>query len=488
MWAILVGLLVSPSVGAQEGLRTKSSWSTVAAMDLAQEDGARIEDDVEVLSRIDVETRWNTRYDGRATLGVAAAYALRSGGLDLRGAWEILPQKVTWEKAWGEKVHLRLGQQVARWGKLESVGLVDVMNPRDLRYGPLLDVDDARIPIPMARLELGPPRLRAQLHLVPFHAPSRVEIVGSDWAIFPPGVWEDSLASMAGWTGDPATAAALLPLVQGVYLRMEDAAPAEWWALDASWQAQGRVSNPLAGVEGGLRVAWEAPRADGAVLAALVREDTPVVSLAGPLAGWVVDRTWPASTDLAAFLSSEASLVEVEYPWSPMVGLDAATTLGRFGFRGEAGWFFQRTFTTRALRTTTTPEAGVGVGVEYTGSTTVRFGAEGAWRRLLALEEEVLLRAEEEVLVGAFLELRLLRERLLPEVALQGDLTRDAGVVMTTVDWRPRDLYSVGAGAFFFVGPTATPRTLEALLAHDGGPLGLYNDNDAWLLRTEFFF
>jgi hypothetical protein len=52
-----------------------------------------------------------------------------------------------------ETLDLRLGRQINVWGMLDSLTLVDVLNPRDNREPGLVDLDDARLPVWATRLD-----------------------------------------------------------------------------------------------------------------------------------------------------------------------------------------------------------------------------------------------------------------------------------------------------------------------------------------------
>ena len=41
--------------------------------------------------------------------------------------------------------------------------------------------------------------------------------------------------------------------------------------------------------------------------------------------------------------------------------------------------------------------------------------------------------------------------------------------------------------SWFFFAQMGTPRTMDKLLLYDGGPLGLYNDNDATALKFTWY-
>lgn len=88
-----------------------------------------------------------------------------------------------------ERVDLRLGRQIVRWGLLEGARITDRVNPIDFREFVFRDVEDRYIPLWMLRVDYYPGWGQTQLLIIPdlvFHRPAPA---GSEWAEFelPPG-------------------------------------------------------------------------------------------------------------------------------------------------------------------------------------------------------------------------------------------------------------------------------------------------------------
>ncbi len=482
-------LLSLGAAGADDvNLRTKGEVWTLAAMDVGFEDDH--EDILEELTRFALEARWNTEGGGRVLMGVAGEHWLQAG-LDTRYRVSAWPDEVRWDRPLGRFAHLRLGQQVARWGQLEGLSLVDVLNPLDLRHGPMYAPDEQRIAVPMVRLELGPPVFRAQLYFVPWHVPNRYHLLGSDWAFYPTGLLEDLVASTGDWGGDETTAYLFGEIASSLEQQLRDAEPSAWWGYDQLFRSSGDLWEPFSGAECALRFTYSGRRGDFSVMGARVRSDVATVTMDRTLMSWVAGHSWPSLEEIDLWSRETDGFVMTEYPYTWVGGLDGAVTLGVVGLKLEAIYTSDVALTTNLIEGVTLPEVGVGVSAEYQGSTNVRFGAEAAWKRLLDHADYadigLLARREDEGLVAGWFTLSMFRQRLEPELTAVWSPTFAEGVAGGSITYKPGDDWAVSAHSWFFFARAGTPRTVEDLVAYDGGPMGLYSDNDAVALRVTRF-
>ncbi len=480
--SILSLTLFAGSVLADDAnLRTKGSLWTLGAVDVANEDSQ--EDLFEELTRFALEARWNTPSGGRVVMSVAGEHWLQSGP-ETRYRVSAWPDEVRWDRPLASWAHLRIGQQVARWGQLEGITLVDVLNPLDLRHGPMLAPDEQRIAVPMVRLELGPPKLRAQLYYVPWHVPNRYQLLGSDWAFYPTGLLEDLVGATEGWGGDETTAYVFGELVGSLEQQLSAAEPSAWWGYDQLFRSSGDLWRPFAGAEGAVRFSYDGTRGHLGIMGARVRSDVATVTMDRTLMSWVVASAWPSLEELDAWSRQTEGFVMTDYPYTWVGGLDGAVTTGVVGSKIEAVYTTDQALTTSLIEGVTSPELGVGVSLEYQGSTTVRFGVEAAWKRLLDVQDlDLLARREDEGLVAGWFTLSLFRQRLEPELTAVWSPTFAEGVAGGSIAYKPGDDWAIGLHSWFFFARAGTPRTLADMVVYDGGPMGLYSDNDAVALK-----
>ncbi len=88
--------------------------------------------------------------------------------------------------------NIRLGNQIVSWGKSDEVSPLDIVNPEDLRDGFVRNRSERKIPIPMANVELMDESQRLQLLYMPVFRNSRLDLSGSEWALFGSNDYQDS--------------------------------------------------------------------------------------------------------------------------------------------------------------------------------------------------------------------------------------------------------------------------------------------------------
>ena len=73
--------------------------------------------------------------DSQWFLGVDGEHHVRHG-IDTESMWNLYVAESGWAGKVGD-AHVRAGALIERWGKLDLTPVIDVLNPRDLRAGPL---------------------------------------------------------------------------------------------------------------------------------------------------------------------------------------------------------------------------------------------------------------------------------------------------------------------------------------------------------------
>ena len=114
----------------------------------------------------------------------------------------------------GSHLDLKIGRQIAVWGRSDMIRVVDCLNPLDMRYPGMTDFADLRLPVTMTRLDgyLGP----FNLGLFAIHEPrfDKEPVFGSD---FYPAAAPAPEADLPGWEPDNTQwAAALGGIFHGV--------------------------------------------------------------------------------------------------------------------------------------------------------------------------------------------------------------------------------------------------------------------------------
>lgn len=83
-------------------------------------------------------------------------------------AWQLLPREA-YVRLSASTFELTVGEQIVNYGQAEMLGILDVVNPRDLRHPLFADVGDLRMPVLMTRASLSLDRGR--IELVAVHEP-----------------------------------------------------------------------------------------------------------------------------------------------------------------------------------------------------------------------------------------------------------------------------------------------------------------------------
>jgi hypothetical protein len=213
------------------------------------------------------------------------------------------------------KYNFSLGRQTVTWGKLDNVVVLDRFSPQDYKRFILYDKQERKLPTLMAKFDYFGENFDIETVFAPFFKHSAVRIFDSDWAAY------DQLKRT---------------ILEGPY----PAAAKDMARRIRTEEREGLVDRALDNMQCGLR--WRA-RMEGTDVAFYymyinnslpgLREETAN--------GNTLKRflSYPNNTNLAQLLAlapsnADLTLIE-EYPRTQVFGIDAETTLGTYGLRGE---------------------------------------------------------------------------------------------------------------------------------------------------------
>lgn len=155
-----------------------------------------------------VQLKWDDRYGGvRVFIDTKASYDTAPDPLSsskrnslssaFRNEYEEARKPVVQEAEFREAfvqfsplefLDVTLGRQIIAWGMLDSLTVLDVLNPRDNREPGLVDLEDIRLPVTATRLDFFLANFQLQLaalHEIRFHKESRF---GSEFYYYPDAV------------------------------------------------------------------------------------------------------------------------------------------------------------------------------------------------------------------------------------------------------------------------------------------------------------
>ena len=459
----------------------------LAAMSHAQEVGAIIrpevaidlasdregEDTVEAWTRVRAFARGDAG-EGRWFLEVRAAHLVLVGD-NVEGAWEASVGESGWSGDLG-KVDLKIGNLVERWGKLDLLSQVDVINGRDLRAGPLTPQELQRLPAPMLVLGMGASPVRAELVVVPFSSADRFEILGTDWSVVRQNMLEDYLAEASGWEGQSSF------LLANTFSNLSDAMA----DLDPSFRrglnaASNQSQMPQSLVYNGDvlgRLAFDIDGLDAAVMGGNMRNRVRMSNLNPTLAQFLKDGRLPDLDEVEA-LQDGSALITAEWPRTWVAGGEFSTLVGPIGVRGEGVYKSHQVVNKRWFTATTTPFVGTGIGLDYVHGSTFVLMTEVAYERMLDAPNRTLLEARESLQIAAGARLISLQDRL--EVQLGGvyHVQFQEYFFRPTASYRASDAWKLEMGAILLGGNTPAAWTLPTALTYGGGTGAYFSENDA---------
>lgn len=135
--------------------------------------------------------------------------------------WEVDFKEVWVQGSVDPSLDLKLGRQIVNWGRSDTVRVLDVWNPLDNREPGVVDIEDLRLPVTMARVDYYPdwiPRdaglWALQLLVVPEFRQDRNPSVGNDFNP-DPGVVDFDSDKPDRFFDDPEYVAALTGTFSG---------------------------------------------------------------------------------------------------------------------------------------------------------------------------------------------------------------------------------------------------------------------------------
>lgn len=454
-----------------------------SAIDLAADRAT--EDDLEL--RSSVVGRAASRGSSRWFLEVEGQHLLLAGWPEgeVEGAFSAHVGESGGEGRLAGPLRLRVGNLVERWGRLDLLPVADLIAPRDLSAGPLVDPDRIRLPAPMIRLQAGGGHGRAELSWLPFSAADRVRVSGSDWSLLRQGMVSGLLADMQGWEGDALTEELVRDAIGGLQAQLDDLDASSRRAVVAALGEQGRPEDLGLAGDLALRLEGDAGPLDGALMGAWMRSRQPMLNLDPTLRGLLQEERLPGLTDQGSLLAQAP--LEVAWPRTFVVAAELGLPLGPVGLRVEGAWLSDRVVARQWMGGATSPELSVGLGLDWAPLSSLALGAEGRWRLLLDPPSDPWLRAQSQVELALGGRLGMLRDRLHLQAGGAVDLAFAEWLLRGELAWRASDLVELGVGALLLGGPDAPPVDLRRALAWEGGPLGYWGDNDCLTIRASVY-
>ena len=448
-----------------------------AAIDLKAD--RKGEDDAELRTRMRAFANGDLDDGSKWFFEIWGEHQLLSGD-DLEGWWDVKPGPTGWRGSAGAWT-IQAGHLVERWGKLDLLPVMDVVNPRDLSAGPLTPLEFQRLPLPMLTFEIGAGDLQATTVVVPWAGADRVDSRGTDWSLLRQRMVGQYTAGMADWEccfddlGESiGTLGASLEDQDARFRRTLNVANAER-ALPGALFYNGEIAQ---------RLTLDRPGFDATLTGGWMRTNQAAGTLEPAISDIVQTELLPPVTELQNVLGGATSMVENEWPRTWLAGLEASTLVGAFGVRGEARWLSDHVARSKYLRSSTTPAVSGGIGVDWSYGTTVFLSAEARYEKMLEPPTTLLFAKRDHVTVGGTARVSLLMDKLRLNVLGIYDVSFQDWMARPTVTWRPSDEWEVTGGALLLDGASDAPRGLSEMLTYQGGAGSYWSQNDAATLAV----
>lgn len=477
---MLTAIVIAAAQAAEVGAIVRPDVSVDLAADRDHEDTVEAYTRVRAFARDDLENdaQWFLEVWGQHDLLVGQGALTGSNDKDdVEGAWEVRVGESGWQGRLGSSVDLRIGNLVERWGKLDLLPQVDVINPRDMRVGPLVPQEFQRLPIPMAVLGVGKAPVRGELVLIPFSSADRMNFNGTDWSIARQEMLEDQLAEMAGWNGTDLAEAQFQQLFGTLSDSLDDLDPSFRRGLVGAANQQNLPQALGIHGEAAARLEIDVPNLDAALMVGALRSRRRAPSLNRTMADLIRDEDLPEADQIGNIQAGQ--LVEATWPRTYVAGAEASTVVGPFGIRGEGLFTSHQVVAEPWLQSSTTPLIGTGLGVDYANGSVFYAAVEVSYRTMLDPPDRVLLETPDALQIGGGVRLNVAADRV--EFQLGGAYHVQFGEYLArpTVAWRVSDHVELEGGAVILGGPVSPPDTLRQAMNYRGGFLGYFGQNDA---------
>ncbi|HHO54124.1 MAG TPA: hypothetical protein ENK18_25455 [Deltaproteobacteria bacterium] len=377
-------------------------------------------------------------------------------------------------------VRLRIGALRERWGRLDLLPVLDVLNPIDARIGPLVPSQWQRIPIPMAVAQIGSDKIRSETVLIPFAGADRLWLRETDWSLVRQGMTASFWNQAAGWEGDDQTE--WINLTQQLAINSLDLDPSYRRGQDAATNGNSLPQALLVNGEIAQRFELYGPQFDVAVVAGLLRSSFPQAQLDDGLRQYLVTQTHPGVVELVnGELQTADGALTYAWPRTFLTGLEASTLIGGLQVRGEGSYTSDQVVRMDYIRSTTVPQIAAGVGIDYVRGSSLQITLESRWQHLLEVPVAPLVLAKaDQIQIAAGLRAGLMAERLTLQLGGAYDLSFSELLLRPSLAYRATDQLQLELGAILLEGfATDAPRTLIDAITYQGGPVSFWSQNDS---------
>ncbi len=223
-----------------------------------------------------------------------------------------------------DKFDIRIGNQVFGWGKTDSINPTDNLNAIYLNNAITGDIGEEIIPTFAVKFDYYVNNTTLELVVVPFFQENKLDLIGSDWAIFRHGLFTNLVGGYFPYASllDDETQKLLSRLSLSLFSPIPPTDSPE-------------------NTQGGLRISSTYKGWDFSLSYIYAYDKYPTLHLSGDLIDAIDNGT--VQGYIAGLSPGEIpEIMELKYNRYHMIGLDFASNIGNYGLRGEAALFLDK--------------------------------------------------------------------------------------------------------------------------------------------------
>jgi len=437
------------------------------------------EDTVEAYTRLHARTRGP---EGRWFLSLNGTHTVLLGE-DHEVYWTLEPGESGWNHPIGAQ-QVRAGLLVERWGRLDLLPVLDVLNGRDLRQGPLTPPERIRIPAPMAQIQFNSWNPRVEVSWLPFSSLNRISYSGTDWSLLQQGMLTGLLSEASMWEGDALTTSTGQQSLAAINTLIDGALPAQERSLNHILSADALPANGLNG-DLAIRMETSVQRIDMGVVGGWMQSRTSASTLPSVLLPYLQNERLPNFDEQEELYSAAENSIGPIRPAGAFAGGEINGIVGMVGVRAEGIWEQRVVVTQQWMQASVSPRVQGAIGLDWSRGTNFLISAEARWSHLLESVPNMWLMTSDHIQLAATLNLMTMSDRIAIQTSSIYDITFSEMLLQPSIRWRIDDQYEVGIGGLILSGASPVPtRFLDAMI-FQGGPLGYWSFNDNFIVSVK---
>lgn len=248
----------------------------------------------------------------------------------------------------------RIGQQTIRFGQLDLLSDLDVINGHDLSLGPTIIPEWKRIPSLAVQYQHSIGSWKTSLNWIPLSAKDRISWMNAPWGILSPSDVHTIVEEAQSWSGDFITEGWIRDMLSSVEKN-----------ITAQQNLPFPTTNSLDYGDIALQINQETLGYSTSLYAAWLTSRRPQIRLHPNVRTYLEEERLPTSLETSQINEIIEEPITISYPRQFLLGVDLATTISVLGLRAEASYNSNRVRTMYNLNSTTRPYTSASIALDY---------------------------------------------------------------------------------------------------------------------------